>query len=143
MKHFLIVPLLILAFFTASNLSAEQLVCPETITVQERVTGTLDRWTPVSDNIPHPLKGVAFFEGHPEKKVGLVPDKETNKGRYLFSIWSFDAETAKNLWMSCTYGRTAMTFARPVNKVYSRCTVKSKLGITVDGEPSLVSVECK
>lgn len=143
MKYFLIVLLFILTFFTASNLFAEQLVCPDTITVQESVTGTPDGWTPVPDGIPHPLKGVAFFDGHPEKKVGLAPERETKKKGYLISEWRFDAVTAKNLWMSCTYGRTAMTFARPVNRNYSSCTVKSNPGMTVDGEPSLVSVECK
>jgi hypothetical protein len=143
MKNILIALVLMLTFFTASRLFAEQLVCPDTVTVQESVTGAPEGWTPVSDGIPHPLKGVAFFNGQPEKKVGLAPDKETKKGGYLFSVWTFDAETAKNLWISCAYGRTAMTFARPVNRAYSQCTVKSDLGITVDGAPSLVSVECK
>lgn len=127
----------------SSNIFAEPLVCPKTIEVKESVMNTPKGWTAVSDGIPHPLKGVEFFEGNPEKLGGLSPEQENPQNGLLYSIWDFDPKTAKNLWVSCTYGRTAMTLARPVNKVYKRCTVKSNMMVMVDGQPELMSIECK
>jgi len=126
------------------NLSyAEQLVCPKAISVQERVGETPDAWTALPDGLPHQLKGIGFYEGHPEKLAALAPEQETKKKGFLYSTWSFNSETAKNLWMSCTYGRTSMTLVRPLNKIYSQCIVKSNPTLQVEGQPMLVSIECK
>lgn len=144
MKYVLTILLLILSVCASPNLThAEQLFCPEAINVQESVTDVPAEWTPVSDGGRHPLKGIAFFDGNPAKMANLAPEKENKKKGRLYSIWHFDPKTANNLWISCSYGRTAMTFTRPVSKQYSQCTITSDLTMTVDGVPSMISIECK
>lgn len=144
MKLLLFTLLLIFIFLTSSGLSyAERLTCPAAIKVQESVTETPDGWAAISEGTPHNLKGISFYDGHPEKMGSLSPEKETEKKGRLYSVWRFDAKTAKNLWLSCSYGQTNMVFIRPANKAYSKCAVISDMGESIDGQPLLVSIECK
>ena len=144
MKKFYLTLLLCLVICVVPHLLfAEALVCPKVINVQENVTEIPGGWTVASDGLSHLLKSIGFFDGHPEKRVGLAPDQEIKKKGFLYTTWSFDLKTAKNLWMSCTYGRTGLTMVRPVNKTFSQCTVKSNLTLQIDGSPEIVSIECK
>lgn len=124
-------------------LHAEQLICPEAMNVQEIVKDIPAGWAPVSEDTRHPLKRVAFFDGNPVGKAELIPTNDTKKKKFLYTIWKFDSATAKNLWISCSYGQTSQTLARPVNKLYKQCIVKHDPGISIDGLPSVVSIECK
>jgi hypothetical protein len=124
-------------------LHAEPLICPEAMNVQEIVKDVPTGWTPVSEDIRHPLKRVAFFDGNPVEKAELIPTKNMKKEKFLYTIWEFDAAIAKNLWISCSYGQTSQTLARPVNKIYKQCILKHDPEISIDGLPSVVSIECK
>lgn len=123
--------------------AAESLACPDSIIVQENVTELPEGWFAHGGEVPHRLMKVGFFEGNSKEKAELAPEKETKKRGRWRSVWRFDAETAKDVWISCSYGRTAMTLVQPLKKPYKRCTVVSDAAVTVDGQPSVVSIECK
>lgn len=126
-----------------TTIAAESLVCPDSIIVQENVTELPEGWFAHRGEVPHRLMKVGFFDGNPKEKAELAPEKETeNKGKWR-SVWSFDAKTAQDLWISCSYGRTAMTLAQPLKKPYKSCSVVSDTTVTIDGQPSVVSVECQ
>lgn len=144
MKYHLSIALFILALcFSPIILHAEQLICPEAMNVQEIVKEVPAGWTPAYEDIRHPLKRVAFFDGNPIEKAELKPTKNMKKKKFMYTIWEFDAATAKNLWISCSYGQTSQTLVRPVNKIYKQCVVKHDPEISMDGLPSVVSIECK
>lgn len=144
MRYYLNITFFILTIcFSPTLLHAEQLFCPEAMNVQEIVKDVPAGWTPVSENIRHPLKRVAFFDGNPVEKAELIPTKDTKKKKLQYTTWKFDAVTAKNLWISCSYGQTSQTLARPVNKLYKQCTLRHDPGIFIDGLPAVVSIECE
>lgn len=123
--------------------SAENLWCPGSIAVQESIKGFPEGWFTNTDEVPHRLMRVGFFDGEPKGKAELAPEKETRKSGKLYSVWRFDPKTAQDVWVSCSYSRTAMTLTQPLKKPYKRCTVVSDATVTVDGQPSVVSVECE
>lgn len=123
--------------------SAENLRCPDSIVVQENVTKLPEGWFAHGDEVPHRLMRVGFFDGNPKERAELAPEKETRKRGKRYAVWRLDAATAKNVWISCSYGRTAMTLVQPVPKPYTKCTVVSDTAVTLDGQPSVVSIDCK
>lgn len=123
--------------------AAERLACPELITVQENIKDSLEGWFPQEEEVPHRLMRVGFFDGNPKEKAELAPEKEFRKKGKLNTSWRFGTTTAQNLWISCSYGRTAMAVVQPLKKSYKSCMVVTDPAVTIDGQPSVVSIECK
>lgn len=123
--------------------SAENLRCPDSIVVLENAKELPEGWFAHADEVPHRLTRVGFFDGNPKERAELAPEKETRKKGKRYALWRFDAGTEQNIWISCSYGRTAMTLVQPLKKPYTRCTVISDTAVTIDGQPSVVSIECK
>lgn len=123
--------------------SAESLACPDSLIVQENVTALPEGWFAHGGEVTHWLMKVGFFDGNPKEKAELAPEKETKKRGRWRSVWRFDSETAKDVWISCSYGRTAMTLVKPLKKPYKRCEVVFDAAVTIDGQPSVVSIKCE
>ena len=132
-----------LIFFSRISNAADVLACPDSILVQESIKEIPEGWTPFVEEGPHRLMKMSFFDGNPQEKGELAPEKERKKKGKLYSTWRFDPDTAQNLWISCSYGRTSMTLVRPLKKKFESCTVTSDSSVSIGGLPAILSTECK
>lgn len=140
---FAVVLFLGIFLFTRDSIAAEVLACPDLIEVQQTLKDQPEGWTSVVDEGPSRLIKISFFDGNPLEKVELTPKKEYKKKSKLYAIWRFDSDTAQNLWVSCSYGRTSMTLVRPVKKKYEQCTVIFDTSVSIGGLPVIISNECR
>lgn len=123
--------------------AAEMLACPDSIDVQETIREQPEGWMPLEEEGSHRLMKISFYDGNPQGKGELAPEREQKKKGKLYATWRFDSETVKNLWISCSYGRTAIALVKPLEKQYKSCTVVSDMSVSVGGLPAIISSECR
>jgi hypothetical protein len=127
----------------ASPLSAADAVhCPPTIEVKQQLAAPVPGWSVTSDGMRHELAGLTFFDGNPEDKASLAPDKNaTLKGKSVAS-WTFDAG-GRPIWVACQYAGTSVVLTRELPKTTRACSVTYTVGVTIAGLPVIEKVDCK
>jgi hypothetical protein len=126
-----------------STLSAEDAVhCPPTIAVKQQLAAPVPGWSATSDGMPHPLAGLTFFDGKPEEKASLAPDKQVAvKGKSVVS-WTFDAG-GRPVWVACQYAGTNIVLTRELPKSTRTCSITYTPELTLAGLPVIEKVDCK
>ena len=129
--------------FTQKSDATEALTCPDQILVQQSLKEQPEGWVPLVEEGRSLLTKISFFDGNPREKGELVPEKEYKKKGKLHATWRFDSDTAENLWVSCSYGRTSIGLVRPVKKKYAYCKIIFDPSVSIDGLPVIISIECR
>lgn len=120
---------------------AEDVRCPETISVKQRLAKPEQGWQEGIADMPIRLAGVTFYDGPPEQKASLVYDgKRRLKGRRI-ATWRFGPQS--RIWISCGYAGTTIVLSRPLAGGVSECSVTYDPGQTVAGLPSIEKMDCK
>jgi hypothetical protein len=122
---------------------AENVVCPETIVVEQKLAKPLSPWEAFLEDGSYPLMSISFFDGHPQEKASLVPDSEIKRKGKLISTWQFSRENPRGYWIACVYNRTNVMLTRRLVPTTSKCEVTYNPQITVGGHPSLSEIQCK
>ncbi|WP_341675585.1 STY0301 family protein [Niveibacterium sp. SC-1] len=106
----------------AANPTAD--ACPKAITdAQEYVSGASEGWSAFGSRQEHPLQGVSFYSGSPDKKALLAPTAEHLGGKAPRAEWALP-ETQEPYWVACEYAQTTVIVARPLPAGTRSCTVK-------------------
>jgi len=124
-------PILLLLALQAQPVS----LCPPKVNVTQQLAAPLPDWTVTPDGLPNQLAGIIFFEGPPEQKASLAPDKETKtqSTRYF----------TKPSWIACHYSGTSLMLARALPKNTHSCTASYYHDQSVDGLPAIQKIDCK
>jgi hypothetical protein len=134
----------LMAFAIAAlTLSAADVVqCPPTIAVKQQLVAAVLGWSVTSDGMPHQLAGLTFFDGKPEDKASLAPDKNVaGKGKSVAS-WTFDA-SGRPIWLACQYAGTNVVLTRELPRGTRTCSITYTAGVTIAGLPVIEKVDCK
>jgi hypothetical protein len=120
---------------------AEEVHCPETISVKQSLAEPVQGWTESTSDMPNLLAGVTFLEGPPEQKASLVYDDEhTVKGKRI-ATWRFDSQS--HIWLSCGYSGSNIVLSRTLTKGTTVCSVTYNPSQTIAGPPLIEKIECK
>jgi hypothetical protein len=107
--------------------NAENIQCPPSINVSEKVVTSPENWEGYVVPREHYLDNVMFSSGHPSGLATLVPDKAINKKGKSVSTWLFPGENPDGFWLSCTYHNTNAVLTKRLPKGAKRCRLTLKL----------------
>lgn len=120
---------------------AEEMSCPETISVKQSLAKPEQGWTQSTSGMPNRLAGVTFFDGPPEQKASLVNDGESRlKGKQI-ATWRFASQS--QIWLSCVYSGSTIVLSKALKKGTSVCKVTYNPRETIAGLPSIEKIDCK
>lgn len=115
--------------------------CPPEIKVKQLLTVQVPGWSTGSDGAPHHLAGLTFFEGKPEERASLAPDKQTVATGKTVASWTFGANSST--WVACRYAATDVLLTRELPKTIRTCSIVYSTRDTIAGMPVIEKVECK
>jgi hypothetical protein len=134
--------LMALAIAVSTLSAADAVHCPPTIAVKQQLAAPVPGWSVTSDGMPHQLAGLTFFDGKPEDKASLAPDKNVIvKGKSVAS-WTFEA-SGRPIWVACQYASTNVVLTRELPKSTRACSVTYTTGVTLAGLPVIEKVDCQ
>ena len=118
--------LLILSLlFTSSAFAAKKLECPQAIFVtpkEDIVTGSPEMpegWNPRTESVRRELTSASLYDGRPEEKASLVPDKQASQGTK--AIWNLSKENKNGYWLECRYAQSVTVISKRVPDEALRC----------------------
>jgi|SRR5579862_4444453 len=120
---------------------AEEIRCPETISVKQSLAKQESGWKESTSDMPNRLSGVTFLDGPPEQKASLVNEEESVANGKQLATWRFG--TQSQIWLSCRYSGTNVVLSRALPKGTSSCSVTYNPRQTIAGLPLIEKVECK
>jgi hypothetical protein len=132
--------MMLAAIFTIS--AADVVRCPPTIDVKQQLAAPVSGWSIASEELPHQLAGLTFFDGKPAEKASLVPDKQVGiKGKTVAS-WTFGV-SSRPIWVACRYSSTDIVLTQQLPKNIRTCAVTYSTTETIAGLPVIEKVDCK
>ncbi len=122
--------------------AADVIRCPPTIAVKQQLVTRVPGWAVMSEEIPHLLAGLTFFDGKPEEKASLVPDKQAGVNGKTVASWTFVA-SGRPIWVACHYSSTDVVLTRELPKNIRTCAITYATNETIAGLPVIEKVDCK
>jgi hypothetical protein len=120
---------------------AEEVHCPDTISVKQSLTKPEQGWKETTSDLPNRVSGVTFLDGPPEQRASLVNDAESSvKGKQV-ATWHFGSQS--QIWLSCSYSGSNIVLSRALPKGTSVCSVTYNPRQSVAGLPLIEKIECK
>jgi hypothetical protein len=119
--------LILVIFALPMSAYAENIQCPPSMNVSEKVVTSPENWEGYVVPKEHYLDNVMFSNGHPSGLATLVPDKTIERKAKSVSTWLFPGNDSGGFWLSCTYHNTSAVFTKRLPKGTKRCVVTSKL----------------
>ncbi|WP_139350436.1 STY0301 family protein [Rhodanobacter sp. B04] len=115
------ITLLCLSIVWASQLFAENVSCPESISVAEALhQPPPEGWAMQSYAPVRYLAGVTFFDGDPKENQSIAPARDiATKGRERIAQWRLGSG-AEPVWLACRYLDTGISLVRRLPASYIR-----------------------
>jgi len=120
---------------------AQELSCPESISVKQNIEKIPEGWSARPGDSPNLLEGVTFFSGPPEEQASLAYDNWTRRKGLAYAGWHFP-KSMPRIWLSCRYSSTSLVLARQLAAETSQCTVTYDPTVQVAGSPSIRKIDC-
>jgi len=122
--------------------AADVVRCPSKIEVKQRLAVPVPGWSVISEELPQQLAGLTFFDGKPEEKASLVPDKQAKVNGKTVASWTFGV-SGRPIWVACRYSSTDVVLTRELPKNIRTCTITYSATETMAGLPVIEKVDCK
>jgi hypothetical protein len=122
--------------------AADLVQCPSRIEVNQRLAVQLPGWSAISEQIPHQLAGLTFFDGKPRDQASLAPDKQTAINGKTLALWTFGV-SGNPIWVACRYAATDVMLTRELPRTVRTCSITYATRETIDGLPVIDNVDCK
>lgn len=111
--------------------SADEIVCPPPISVQEILKSPVpEKWSAQITDYPHNLAGVTFFDDHPSRQASVVPTRELRSGEDDVAVWLFGSSGVP-MWIGCRYHGSEVLLIRKLPVSYKECRVHFGAGLMV------------
>ena len=134
--------LMVLSLGPARLFAADPVQCPPRIEVNQRLAVQIPGWSAISDQIPHQLAGLTFFDGNPRDQASLAPDKQTTVNGKTVAVWTFGV-SGRPIWVACRYAATDVMLTRELPRAVRTCSIAYATRETIDGLPVIDKVDCK
>ncbi|WP_341772571.1 STY0301 family protein [Burkholderia latens] len=113
--------------------------CPARLPVSQTIDRPApDGWRPYDSRKTHPLIGVSFWSGPPDRLALLAPSSGVKLRDTLIDTWPL-AAAETDYWVSCEYFDTAVIVARPLGTAARTCTVRYDATRT---PPKMIDWQC-
>ncbi|VWB97429.1 STY0301 family protein [Burkholderia latens] len=113
--------------------------CPARLPVSQTIDRPApDGWRPYDSRKTHPLIGVSFWSGPPDRLALLAPSSGVKRRDTLIDTWPL-AAAETDYWVSCEYFDTAVIVARPLGTAARTCTVRYDATRT---PPKMIDWQC-
>jgi hypothetical protein len=112
------------------------------VDVRQQIAAPIAGWSASLDDLKHLLAGVTFFDGKPEERASLAPDKEERANGKIVSTWNFIARD-RGVWVACHYDGTSVNLIRELPKQLRTCSVTYKPRQSMSGLPEIEKIDCK
>ena len=117
MRRILAVAIALLAL----NVRAE-VVCPDSLDVQQQAVTPSEEWTAMYSDPPLRLVGVTVFNGPPSQNRKVKPRSARSAEGELRVVWRLP-ESQRNFHLVCTYERTSANLVTVLPPGVTVCTV--------------------
>ena len=107
-------------FLLALNVRAE-VVCPDSLDVQQQAVTPSDDWTAMYSDPPLRLVGVTLFNGPPSQNRKVKPRSARSAEGELRVVWRLP-ESRRNFHLVCTYERTSASLVTVLPPGVTVCT---------------------
>jgi hypothetical protein len=98
--------------------SAEEVVCPQSIDVDQKIQGVPGGFATYIQDGPHQSSGISLFSGAPEELAMLKPDNGDEVAKvYRYSL----GESPDEFWVVCHYGLTEVALKRKLETRVTYC----------------------
>lgn len=125
------------------TVSAEDAVrCPPAIEVKQQLAVPAPGWSIASEKLPHQLAGLTFFDGKPEEKASLAPDKQVGAKGKTVASWTF-VVSGRPIWVACRYSATDVVLTRELPKTIRTCAITYSTIESIAGLPAIEKIDCK
>ena len=121
---------------------AQEILCPESISVRQTIEKVPEGWTAGQDEVPSTLVGITFFSGPPAERAPLVYDKWTKRNGMAYAVWHFPGKLSSRIWLSCRYSLTRVVLVKQLSVGTSECAVTYDPKELVAGEPKIREITC-
>lgn len=117
-------------------------LCPDSISVEQRVTAVPEGWEAALSGAKSQLASVTFFDGPPDERVSLKYEREERQKREWVGIWTL-APKSRGHWIQCGYDNTTTVLSRRLPESVRTCkvTYERKTQATL-GLPTVKHVGC-
>ncbi len=122
-----VLALILVIFTTPMSVKAENIQCPLSINVSEKIVTAIANWEGYVMPREHYLETVMFSNGHPSDLATLVADEQVEKKGKFVSKWLFPGNYSSGFWLSCTYHNSSSVFTKRLPNGTKSCVVTSKL----------------
>ena len=85
---------------------------------------------------------MTFFDGKPEDKASLAPDKRSRVNGKSIATWTFGF-VERSIWVTCGYSATDVVLKRELPKTIRTCAITYSTSETIAGLPVIEKVDCK
>ena len=133
----------VVSCLSLASVASDAAICPAKIEVQQRLASAVDGWAPITDDSPHQLSGITFFDGPPSEKASLVYDAIKKTATEELVTWNFDSSGKRSTWMVCSYSGTAIQLSRGLPPATKSCQVTYSRTQRLAGMPVIASISCK
>lgn len=123
--------------------ASDPVQCPARLRVRQQIEAPIPGWSAVVDQLPNLLAGITFFDGKPEDKASLAPDKQSRQNGKDVAVWNFGTDTSRPVYVACRYASTAVTLQRELPKEVRSCTITFNPRETIAGLPVIEKIDCK
>jgi hypothetical protein len=97
---------------------AEEVVCPQSIDVDQKIQGVPGGFATYIQDGPHQSSGISLFSGVPEELAMLKPDNGDEVAKvYRYSL----GESPDEFWVVCHYGLTEVALKRKLETRVTYC----------------------
>lgn len=121
--------------------AAEDVRCPDTITVSEKLSAPVEGWSEGASGEPHRLAGITLFDGTPDERASLVGRERVLSKTQLQVTWTL--AKGREYWLSCAYASTGVVLSRRLPAAARSCTAVYARDVQVAGLPELRRLDCR
>lgn len=139
--RYLIIIFCILILSQESSFASElRFECPTEIQTNQTIKNKAPTgWTSLREaQSRHWLDSLSIFDGPPQDLASLVPDDEDNQ-EIKKTVWTFNKKKKRPIWMTCSYLKTDMLFAKALPMEITQC----KLILSKNNPQSVIGINCK
>jgi hypothetical protein len=117
-------------------------VLPPAIETKQEVKSAPAGWIVITETVSNRLAGITVFDGRPEQKASLVPDREDRqKDNRLIVSWRLSPSSAEGIWLALSYSSTSAVLACKLPQGATGLRVIYDTSITIGGMYEIVRVE--
>ncbi len=128
----------------ANGQTAGKIACPDSIQVANaKLLNPVKGWNATSDPVPHHLKRVVLFDGPPQERASLVPDRETKTKLGNTAVWLLADKPPRSYYIGCYYSSTTVVLSRELPAGLTQCTVLYSSSEQVEGMAAVKKISCK